>query len=83
LNCSVVKLGLKIIKPRTSVFKHLNISKIISTLIFLYVFILLIGHNTANFSCVFLAASEKLCAKNKVVLLAGSKVRNREEENAL
>lgn len=36
------KLGFKIIKSRTSVFKHLNISKLISMLNFQYVFILLL-----------------------------------------
>lgn len=31
----------------------------------------------------FLAASEKLCKEQGIILLAASKVRNREEENAL
>lgn len=76
------KLGFKIIKSRTSVFKHLNISKVISMLNFLYVFILLIDHNTVSFSWMFLAAGEKLCKEQGIILLAASEMHNREEKNA-
>lgn len=49
LNYSVVKTVVKIIKSSSSVFKHLNISKAISMLNFLYIFILLIDHRTVSF----------------------------------
>lgn len=49
LNYSVVKTVLKIIKSSSSVFKHFHISKAISMLNFLYIFILLIDHRTVSF----------------------------------
>lgn len=60
LNYSVVETVLKIIKSSRSVFKHLNISKTVSVLNFLYIFILLIDHRTVSFRWMFLAVSEKL-----------------------
>lgn len=49
LNSSVVKTVLKIIKSSGSVFKHLSISKAVSMLNFLCIFILLIDHRTVSF----------------------------------
>lgn len=46
----LTKLGFKRIKSVTSVFKRLNISKVISVLNFWDIFILLIGHNAVGFS---------------------------------
>lgn len=66
-------------KSRTGVFKHLNISKVISMLNFLHIVVLLVDHCTVSLLNVLSCKCKAACKPQGIILLALREVQGRQK----